>query len=74
MGIPKVEEESFTVELQRVEFTPTTLFPINLMLPLRVATEIRSARSYQIFDRNQDIPVAIINWMREDSRYIGLFI
>ena len=73
-GEPRaVVDELVTIVLQQGNFLDTTLFPINLMLPLKVATEIRSARSYTILDKNQDIPVAILNWMRNDSRYSGLF-
>lgn len=66
-------EEAIWVESQQGDFAPTAMFPISLMLPLKVATEIRSPRAYQILDRNQDIPVVILNWMRNDSRYAGLF-
>jgi len=73
-GEPRVEPEPpIWVESQQGDFAPSALFPVSLMLPLKVAAEIRSARAYQIIDKNQDIPVAILTWMRNDSRYASLF-
>ena len=67
------DDEPFVVDLQLANWAETALFPIILLLPLKVATEIRSARSYRILDRDEGVPVAILNWMKADNRYINMF-
>lgn len=55
---------------ERYGYSRFAQFPVEMTLPMRVLAEAGVAnRRYQILTSGQDVPEAIIRWMKTDIRY-----
>ena len=72
VGEPTPIEEEIVVEMaeQPIPYSEQMSFPAQFMLPMSVYMAINApSRSYTIASDDQDVPLAVIEWLMSDSRY-----
>lgn len=65
-----IEETAVIKPTAKYGYSRFAQFPVEMTLPMRVLAEAGVAnRRYQILTSGQDVPEAIIRWMKTDIRY-----
>ena len=68
-----VERKTADVELATPEYSEDASFPFQVSIPLALCMWLGLPRSYPVKNSKQEIPVPLIEWMRDDTRYTRMF-